>query len=259
MDIGVRFRGLLDDHGLDAQACPVVAATWDSAASAVGVSLPSRSSEHLTLLLARAVARFHRATDHREQLDALKGVHRITLSVAGCLQEETYDQYITQEGIQPRAWRPTILAITTQLRPDSDKFADASAWLTCARRLLADFLPPDSVKSIGQRLINNKQLGSILGLESKHVTPPRTIHAVKGHQFPAVCVVMTANSSKRILDYLETDGQETEEDARKLYVAVSRAEQLLVIAVPKSQSDRLKSRLESCGARVAVTALAKQS
>lgn len=80
---------------------------------------------------------------------------------------------------------------------------------------------------------------------------PRTIHSVKGMEYPAVCVV-TTSTLKGILDYLETGERDDKaEDARKLYVSASRAEKLLVIAAPKGQAERLKTHL--CGQGAAVT------
>ncbi len=80
---------------------------------------------------------------------------------------------------------------------------------------------------------------------------PGTIHSVKGMQFPGVCVVLSTQTSKDIIDYLST-GQPAAraESARKLYVAASRAERLLVIAAPKSQSTRLMEHIEKTGAQV---------
>jgi ATP-dependent exoDNAse (exonuclease V) beta subunit len=75
-------------------------------------------------------------------------------------------------------------------------------------------------------------------------------------QFPAVCVVTTASTLKSILDFLETGKPgERAEDARKLYVAASRAQRLLVIAAPKSQAERLGTHLRAQGANVKVTTI----
>ncbi len=80
---------------------------------------------------------------------------------------------------------------------------------------------------------------------------PRTIHSVKGMEYPAVCVVTTASTLKGILDFLETgEPADKAEDARKLYVAASRAERLLVIAAPKSQAERLRVHLSGQGATI---------
>ena len=75
-------------------------------------------------------------------------------------------------------------------------------------------------------------------------------------EFPAVCIVMTVPTTRGILDYLETGAPvDRSEDARKIYVAASRAERLLIIATPRSQAARLESLLRSTGAAVNVVNL----
>jgi len=67
----------------------------------------------------------------------------------------------------------------------------------------------------------------------------------------AVCVVLTPQTAKSIIDFLlEGDPVDSAEDARKIYVAASRAQRLLVIAVPKSQSIRLRDHIAATGAAV---------
>ena len=79
-------------------------------------------------------------------------------------------------------------------------------------------------------------------------------------EFPAVCVVMTTQTSGGILDFLEgSPAVKWEEDARKIYVAASRAERLLVVAIPHSRVVRLKALLEKHGCSVEVTELARDA
>jgi ATP-dependent exoDNAse (exonuclease V) beta subunit len=70
-------------------------------------------------------------------------------------------------------------------------------------------------------------------------------------EFPGLCVVSSTTTCKDIIDYLTT-GQpaQSAEGARKLYVAASRAERLLVIAVPKSQGTRLAAHIKKTCAEV---------
>ncbi|MBO9877015.1 ATP-binding domain-containing protein [Xanthomonas sp. D99] len=87
---------------------------------------------------------------------------------------------------------------------------------------------------------------------SKH--PAHTIHAVKGKEFDAVCVVLAPKTAKKIVDCLIEGGtSEDLESARKIYVGASRARRLLVIAVPKSQAKRLHTHLLGTGALVALS------
>ena len=78
----------------------------------------------------------------------------------------------------------------------------------------------------------------------------RTIHEVKGKHYPGTCVVITINTAKGILDHLEGKSDAMAEMARDIYVAASRADELLVIACRKTQAGRLKKHLESLGAKV---------
>ena len=66
----------------------------------------------------------------------------------------------------------------------------------------------------------------------------------------------TPQTFASILDFL-TDGTKREkaEDARKIYVAASRAKKLLVFAVPKSRSAQFANHIRSSGAEVATTDL----
>ncbi len=75
------------------------------------------------------------------------------------------------------------------------------------------------------------------------------IHSVKGLEFPAVCVVLTAKTAGGILDVLNgtVADADTVEEARKIYVAASRAERLLAIATPKSRATTLKKLLDVGG------------
>ena len=57
-------------------------------------------------------------------------------------------------------------------------------------------------------------------------------------QFIALC---------RDIDLLEGKSSNADEDARKTYVGASRAERLLALAIPKSQSKRLDALLKSFG------------
>jgi ATP-dependent exoDNAse (exonuclease V) beta subunit len=75
-------------------------------------------------------------------------------------------------------------------------------------------------------------------------------------EFPAVCVVMTISTTRKILDYLEAGSPaDCAEEARKIYVAASRAQRLLAIATPKSQAERLKTLLAANGVDVSVISL----
>jgi len=159
-----------------------------------------------------------------------------------------YHGYIADTDDQDGRWRPEIIQIASELRFEPDM--DADAWLARARTLLERRLVASS--SISQRLKASSDLRAALATPPPESHPARTIHSAKGLEFAAVCVVMTSANTGRILAHLEkgTGSGDDAENARKTYVAASRAKQLLVIAVPKSGASRLKALLNSCGCAI---------
>ena len=148
-------------------------------------------------------------------------------------------------------WNARILPIIRQLEFKNGE--TSSAWLTKARTVLSPLLV--GTRTISQ-LLANTALDAILVAPAETSSPARTIHSVKGLEFPGVCAVMTTSTAKGILDFLETGAPaDKAEDARKIYVAVSRAERLLCIAVPNSQANRLQTMLEAKGVSVQVQAI----
>ncbi|HEX3529197.1 MAG TPA: UvrD-helicase domain-containing protein [Thermoanaerobaculia bacterium] len=252
--VGAKFRELVEAEGIDLALCPVLAATRLSGARAVGQ--PSEANaQDLTLRLASAVTDFHFAFEMGNRKAALEKIHHVVLEIEGRMGAKTYRQYLVAEGIEPNVWRPKILKLVRELRYDPATYPDSDAWHTKAKTLLASHLPPHG-QSISQRLRRNEGLSRVLGVAPSFSPPVRTIHAVKGMEFPAVCVVLTTRTTRNILDYLATGSPaDCAEDARKIYVAASRAQRLLAIATPKSQAERLKTLLVAKRVAMSVVSL----
>jgi DNA helicase-2/ATP-dependent DNA helicase PcrA len=254
--IGKQFKELLQQHGLKEEECRVVSSTKDAAFKAIG--LPTDSAEnHRTLRLAYAVTSFHAGREAGDRKEALVAVHRIMLEVGSKLGETTYHQHVTTEGILPETWRPDALAIVSALRYVTGNFADAAEWLQKARSLLSPFLQVGN-GTIAQKLPSNTNLEGILLTNGTPHFRAGTIHSVKGMEYPGMCVVMSATTTKKIIDYLTT-GQPAEiaEGARKIYVGASRAERLLAIAIPDAQVRRLLEHCNKAGAQIVQIPLAQ--
>lgn len=248
--IGTTFCALLQEAGIDVSSAPIVAATKASGAAAAGQPRPANSN-HRTIRLAEAVTDFHFAAGFSDMRTAIESIHQILLELEGRLGGRSYHQYLADYEIEPASWRSKVISILRALRFDPATHADARAWHNAAKDLLAHELTIEDGQSIGQKLKWNAGLDAALAAVPTATAMPRTIHSVKGMEYPAVCVV-TTSTLKGILDYLETGERDDKaEDARKLYVAASRAEKLLVIAAPKGQAERLKTHL--CGQGAAVT------
>jgi DNA helicase II / ATP-dependent DNA helicase PcrA len=251
--IGGRFQGLVTAQGMKPSDCPVLASTIDSACKAIGQPPPG-NSERMSVRLGEAVMRFQFAQSAQDRKDALHGVHAIILEIEGRLEHTSYRQYEADLDGPACHWHARILPIMRklELRPGEDR----TAWITRARTVLDPFVAGD--RTIAQLLVNSGDLDAALVRPTASSSPARSIHSAKGLEFPGVCVVMTT-TAKGILDFLDTGNPaDKAEDTRKIYVAASRAERLLCIAIPSSQSARLKATLEAKGAAVQVVEIPDQ-
>jgi superfamily I DNA/RNA helicase len=253
--VGAKFRELTEAMALQASDCPIVAATRRTGANALGHPQDTGVRD-LSYRLAVAVSDYHFSLELGGRKEALTAIHRVILEIEGSMGTRTYHQHLAENEDAMEGWRPRVLAIAEALRFTADRFANAEAWLSAARQLLAPLLPAGSDQSINQRLRKNADLGAALSAAEPNGHPARTIHSVKGMEFPAVCVVMSSATAKGILDFLTGITAEVDnEEARKIYVGASRAERLLAIAVPRTQAGRLRDLMAGMNAEVAVVAV----
>lgn len=245
--IGSSFRGLVEALSIPLHLAPVLASTRASASKAIGQPTIEPTA-HMTLLLAEAAMNYHFAFAVGNRRDALVSLHRIVLLVQGRIGAlGGYHSYLLSEGLEDGRWRPEIIALANGLRFDQADTIDQ--WLARARSHLVPGLAVNS--TINQRLKAHADLATALARAPTNSPPARTIHSVKGQEFPAVCVVMTTKTAGAIIGLLEGQtSTDADEEARKIYVGASRAERLLAIAVPKSRAARLQTLLTNGGCQV---------
>lgn len=249
-EIGSKFRDLVEGLGIPLESAPVLASTWNSASKAIGQPGLKTRTEDKLLLLAQAAMSYQFAFGSGNRREALTALHRIILWIQGHINGSgDYSNYLAHNGIEHGQWRPEIIAISNELQFTTGQTPEQ--WLARARELLT----PGVVAgvNINQRLKSNANLGTVLARAPEESPPPRAIHSVKGKEFPAVCVVMTSQTAGGILGYLEGETSNgMDEDVRKIYVAASRAERLLAIAVPRRSTERLKALLsaQGCGTQL---------
>jgi len=241
--IGREFKTLVQGLGIPLHDAPVLASTRASCARAIGQP-PPKETGHKTLLLAEAITNYHFSFAVGNRREALVGLHRVVLLVQGHINAAgDYHTHLAAQGLEDSHWRSGIIEIANQLCFDSLQTVDQ--WLQKARSVLSPGLVAGL--KIKQRLRNDSAIGDVLVGAPSDSPPARTIHSVKGLEFPAVCAVMTSQTAGDILDVLE-DGSssdaDADEDARKIYVGASRAERLLAFAVPKSRAGRLDTLLK---------------
>ncbi len=251
--IGSKFQELVTAMGLEARDCPIVSATRRTSANALGHPQDSGVRD-LSYRLAVAVSDFHFSFELGGRKEALVAIHRIMLELGGQMGGRTYHQHLVDADVSPDAWRPEALALAQALRFSPERFATAEAWHDEARRLCAPLLPAGG-QSINQRLRRNGDLDKALSVAPASGHAARTIHSVKGMEFPAICVVMSPSTAKGIVDFLAGDGAVDNEEARKIYVGASRAQRLLAIALPRTQAPRLRDLMAGMGGAVDLIAL----
>ncbi|MGM5049536.1 UvrD-helicase domain-containing protein [Tardiphaga sp. 604_B6_N1_1] len=251
--VGAKFQELVTAMGLEDRDCPVVSATRRTGANALGHPQDSGVRD-LSYRLAVAVSDFHFSFELGGRKDALTAIHRVMLELEGKMGGKTYHQHLVDADVSPDAWRPRALALAQALRFSPEGFATVEAWHDEARRLLAPLLPPGG-QTINQRLRRNGNLAEALSDAPASGHTARTIHSVKGMEFPAICVVMSATTAKGILDFLAGSGAVDNEEARKIYVGASRAQRLLAIAAPRTQAPRLRDLMLRMGGAVELTSI----
>lgn len=254
-DIGHAFACLADKYAIDLADCRIAAKTRATGKRAVG-AVAQDIGNALGPRLANAALSFQQATAPKEKRDALVQVHKVALTLSGKMNGRTYHQTLIEEEITDLSWRGDMVDIMRALEFNPAQGHTREDWVKRARECMKPFLDASS-GSINVKIPNSKKLDDILELQPVQGLNPRTIHEVKGKEYPAMCVVMTSTTAKGILDHLEGEDDKMAEEAREIYVAASRAEKLLVIACLKSQVDRLKKHLESNGAKVEYTQLWK--
>lgn len=251
--IGAKFQELVQAMGFAAKDCPVVSATRRTGANALGHPQDTGIRD-LSYRLAVAVSDFHFSFEIGGRKEALVAIHRIMLELGGGMGGKTYHQHLEDTNVSPESWRPAALGLAQALKFSSERFATAEAWHDEARRLLAPLLPAGG-PSINQRLRRNGDLDKALSAAPPSGHTARTIHSVKGMEFPAICVVMSPSTAKGIVDFLTGDAAVDNEEARKIYVGASRAQRLLAIALPRTQAPRLRDLMVGMGGSVDLIAL----
>lgn len=242
--IGAKVSELANELGIAPDDCPILAATRASGSRAIGQP-PESTSEAAVVRLANAVTDYQFSFSDGNRRAALESLHKTVLSIEGRLVGQTYHHYLIENDLKAGAWRPRIISLAQALRYDPAAHANAAAWHDHAKQLLAPGLLPE-VGTINRRLASHKDLADALAAAPAQSCPARTIHSVKGLEFDGACVVLTKNTAKGIIDFLE-DGRApvNAENAREIYVGASRARRLLAIAVPSSQARRFAAHLAS--------------
>jgi hypothetical protein len=231
----------------------VLAHKRKSAQKAVGRDSPDGGSSRIAAL-ARAVAGFHsESVSLRGRDSALRIVEGLLLDFMGRLGEhETPAQALTRHAMNHRVMRRQALELLTSLPkhcPDDD--ASRQAWIDTARRACEALgLSCPATQTAGRFLRNppNRTWARGLRLRAEVEIQCSTVHEAKGKQFDAVILVIPpdrapANHTTELFTAWE-NGTELE-GKRVVYVAVTRARRLVVLAIPSAHLAHCQTILEA--------------
>lgn len=232
-DVQAQVVAVLARCGVEARDVMILAHSGAKARACAGAgSLTKTSGSNRLVQLAQAV---HALRDERAgqtvRLRALGQVERIVLE----LDLEGHDdlsmeEYLARRALTYRAFREGCLHLAVNL---GDPFAGKPSEFK--KRLI-------EAKSSQYRLgwspsalrIPAKDAWGSIPKISEGLLPHSTVHGWKGLQAPAVALVMTegANGEDGVADWLVGVASEAR---RVLYVGASRAQRLLILAVPAAR------------------------
>jgi hypothetical protein len=198
--------------------------------------------------LARATCQFWSpsATD-RSRETSLRTMEATILHFMGVWQPgDCHPQQVAnRNGINPRQLRRQAFEAMMAIPRTCEATEDGrSRWAECLRSALESLtlpLPAGQTAVRFLRLPKNSSWSQHLQGLGTHALTTSTIHEAKGREYEAVCVVIKPDRSpeNRTTQLLQAWENRTELEAKRvIYVAVTRAKRLVVLAVPKAVANR---------------------
>lgn len=250
-DLGKSFLAKLEAYGCLPEGSCVLAHRASVAAKSVGVAGSSGESSSTTFQLASAVAAYRaKGATSSDRLQARREAGRVILQRLRRKSDLTGrdPEKMAERFGMPDQWLRLMSNSLLRRLPLPQEHETSATWVTAARELLSAVEePPDiSWKYSAKEVLRNIE-SHVVSIDSPLGIPHRTIHKAKGQQFEAVMFVIPPDSStspsKQLLANWRERKLQEQEPNRVAYVAVTRAERLLVIAIPSALADSLSSIL----------------
>lgn len=253
-DIGRQFCNLMDTSGIPRKNGIVLAHSRKSALRAIGAGTEDAAGNSNVARIARAVGTFWSPSPtYRSRESALRLVEWTILDLMGKIDsDELPSRAAEQRGIDPRWLRRSALELVSRIPRDcADTNLDRTAWIAALRgevlRLRLTYREgtserryfPDRADADWHRLLST---GNVPEIRSA------TIHEAKGKEYDAVCVVIPPDTREpRRTEKLIAcwEGRQEDEAKRVIYVGITRARKLIVIAIPNAIKDRLVTIIEA--------------
>lgn len=250
--LGERFAEYALRNGLRQEELMVLAHSERVARLAAGGQEPKDGASKVELW-AKAVGGFWSAGHGASRAAALTGMTRLLLSISGqILDGESVFAAMRRLGsVQRTLRRQAYECVTRMPRVCADTDAARRAWVDKAREVyekLALPLPQNQTVAQALKYPPGSEWSRHLATTSAAL-PCSTIHNAKGGEYGGVMVVVSPNTSRvKYADELfDAWEQGLEAEAKRvIYVGVTRAERLLVLAIPQALRGRCEARLAAC-------------
>lgn len=252
--IGRRFRELMQACNIATKDGIILAHARKNALRACGFGCEEDAGTSNAAGMARAIGTFWSSSaSNRARESALRFVERTILDLTGQIDEgEVPSRAAERRGIDSRWLRRNALQLITSVpKTCADTDDDRTVWISALHREVLRLGLAYRPGTSERRYFPNRAGAEWQCLLATGNTPEirsATIHEAKGKEYGAVCVVIPPDLREpRRTDQLLTAWQDSteHEPKRVIYVGVTRAKKLAVIALPTAFSDRLRALLEA--------------
>ncbi|WFU51783.1 UvrD-helicase domain-containing protein [Sinorhizobium terangae] len=243
--VGARFIELLDASKLPKENSVVLAHKRKLAARISGNTPPTDVKSDGLRRLAEAVADYHRpASSPRERSHTIKSTVRLLMATEGHDEDEVSSlRSISQTHERTREYYRKAVVLLEHLPPRCTGAVTIDTWLTMAK---AEILRLTSVNATWKPRKSDWAASLTTGEDSVSGLPYATIHEAKGRAYDAVCVVVDG-SSENVMEHWTQRASATSEALRVLYVGLTRARKLAVLAVPERHVHAVTEILKGSG------------
>lgn len=225
---------------------------------ATGVGGQENAGSNRVLAVANAGFRIKsRETDPKARKRAIDQIQRAilkTLTVGRDIEHHSFDGICEEIGIDPRWLDSFAVRMALSLDAEGKSRGDFAAEVRDFLKM-ADWGdgPAPAASDLGNlfKAPSEAAWASVASFGSSPSIRYSTVHGVKGMEFTGVVLVLPERlrldrvTERTVLD--DWEGDHNTEARRVLYVAGSRAQQLLVCAVHRKHTDRVASLLDAKG------------
>lgn len=249
---------LAKQHHLVASDLIVLAHAEANGMKAAGVANTESTGSNRVLAVANAGFKLRStAFDARTRLKAIQQVERAVLAALAHSSDfghKSFEAACEELGVEGRWIRDFAVRMAIALEADGktgkEFAAEVRTFLKAAN--WGDLQPPAQADLGGVfRAPTEDAWSDVSAMRAKPLIAYSTVHGVKGAEFPGVVLVLPSTlrkddvTTRTVLD--DWEGGHDTEPRRVLYVAGSRAQQLLVVAVHRKHVSRVATILGARG------------